>query len=201
MGKHMRPRPSSIDLLPEECEGVVAWAAQELAKQGRTLSDIYSEFRTKLIALQGELGLAFDIPAFSSFGRHSLRLGSLRARHRRGIELARALNETTDEADADELTKAATNTLKSLVFELLEYGGEAGFSPKEALAMSGAIKQLAQAENISTARRQKVQKEFEDKAEKIIDTVAKEKGMSADTIAQLRRDFLGVRAKSKQDEA
>ena len=201
MGKHMRPRPSSIDLLPEECGSIVAWAAHELGKSNRTMTDVYREFQQKLIALQGEIGLGFDIPVFSSFGRHSLRLGNLRNRSRRGLELANALIESTDGADADTLTKATTQTLKILLFEMLEYAGEAGFSPKEALAMAGAVKQLQQAENLSTARRQKLDSEFAEKAGKIIDTVAKEKGMSAEIIAQLRRDFLGVRDKPKAPDS
>lgn len=201
MGKHMRPRPSSIDLLPDECESVVAWAALELAKSGRTLTDIYREFKDKLIALQGELGLGFEIPHFSSFGRHSLRLGSLRSRLNRGTALANAIAETTDGQDADNLTKAASLTLKTLIFEMLEYAGENGFAPKEALAMAGAMRNLQLAENLSTARRQKLDTEFKDKAEKIIDTVAKEKGMSADTIAQLRHDFLGVRKQPKAPDS
>lgn len=201
MGKHMRPRPSSIELLPEECEGAIAWAAQELAKRGPTLSEVYREFKQRLIALQGELGLSFDIPHFSSFSRHSLRLGNLRSRINRSTALARELVEKTDGHTEDTLTRGATVTLKSLIFEMLEYGGEDGFSPKETLAMSGALKQLQQAENLSTARRQKLDSEFADKAGKIIDAVAKEKGMSADTIAQLRKDFLGVRPKATKGES
>jgi hypothetical protein len=165
----------------------------------RSLIDIYREFKEKLIALQGELGLGFDIPAFSSFGRHSVRLSNLRGRTNRAALLSKALIENTDGQTEDELTRAATLTLKTLIFELLEYAGEAGASPKEALAMAGAMRQLAAAETISTARRQKLEREFSGKAEKIIETVAKEKGMSEDTIAQLRRDFLGVREKPKAE--
>lgn len=198
MAKHQRPRLSSIEMLPEECEDIVAWAGMELSRRERSLTDIYGEFKEKLIALQGELGLGFPIPAFSSFGRHSVRLSNLRGRANRATLLAKALNEGADAQTEDELTRAATLTLKTLIFEMLEYAGEAGFNPKEALALCGAMRQLAAAETISTGRRQKLDKEFSAKAEKIIDQVAKEKGMSSDTVAQLRRDFLGVREKPKE---
>lgn len=192
MGKHMRPRPSSIELLPEECEGVVAWAALELAKRGPTLSEVYQEFKRQLIALQGELGLSFAIPHLSSFSRHSLRQGNLRSRSRRGLELANAVVESTSDADADTLTKATTQTLKVLLFEMLESAGENGFVPKEALAMAAAVKQLQQAENLSTARRQKLDEEFNSRAGKIIDTVAKEKGLSKEVADEILAKILGV---------
>ena len=59
-----RGRLSGIDLLPAEADDIVVWANRELSKRERTQTDIYAEFRDKLIALQGEQGLAFDIPAF-----------------------------------------------------------------------------------------------------------------------------------------
>jgi hypothetical protein len=195
MGKHQRPRLSSIEQLPDECGGVIAWAAQELAKRDASLTDIYGEFRRKLIALQGELGLGFDIPSFSAFGRHSIREGNLRGRTARALLLSKSLNENVDGKDADELTKAATLTLKTLIFEMVEGAGEAGFEPKEAMAMASAMRQLQQAENLSTARRLKLDEEFAAKAEKVIDQLGKEKGMSTETIAQLRHQFLGVRKK------
>ncbi|WP_439604423.1 phage protein Gp27 family protein, partial [Shinella sp.] len=86
----MRPRPSAIDQLPEECEAIVAWAAQELANTPKSQTEIYAEFRMKLIALQGELGLAFDIPHFSSFNRHALRLAKVTQRLQRSQMIADA---------------------------------------------------------------------------------------------------------------
>ena len=75
-----RGRLSAIDLLPDECSVLISWAAQELAGRDRTQLDIYAEFKTKLIALQGETGVGFDIPSFSAFNRHSLRLSQMTRR-------------------------------------------------------------------------------------------------------------------------
>jgi hypothetical protein len=199
MAPHSRPRPSAIDQLPDECEGIVAWAAQELAQSGRTQTDIYVDFRTKLIALQGELGVGFDIPSASSFNRHSLRLAGLTKRLQRSRMMADAIVERTDGENADNVTKAATLTLKTLILEMLEGAGEAGFSPKEAMAMAGAMRSLQIAENLSSTRRQKLEAEFSAKAETVIETVSKELGLPAARIAQLRRDFLGVRPKAKSE--
>lgn len=190
-----RGRLSSIDLLPEEAEMIVAWAAEELADQKRTQLDIYAEFKTKLIALQGELGLGFDIPSFSSFHRHSVRLSALTRRLQRMRAMASAIVERDDGESADDVTKAATLTIKTLILELAEKGGEAGFSPKDAKAMADAMRSLAAAENLSTARRQKIEAEFATQAGQAIEAAGKEAGLSADRIAQLRVDFLGIRPK------
>lgn len=193
MTPHLRPRPSAIDQLPEECEGIVAWAAQELANTPRSQTEIYAEFRTKLIALQGELGLAFDIPHFSSFNRHALRLAKVTARLQRSQMIADAVVARTDGEDADKLTQASTRLLKTIIFEMMENAADDGFVPKEAHQAAAALYRLSMAENISTVRRQKLQAEFTQKAESAIESVSKELGLSAERVAQLRTEFLGIR--------
>jgi Skp family chaperone for outer membrane proteins len=192
MAPHTRPRPSSIDLLPEECEEIVAWAAQELARSGRSQTEIYAEFQQRLKTLQMEMGSIFPIPAFSSFNRHALKLSNLTARLKRSRMMADAIVDRSDGEDADNVTKAATLTLKTLILEMLESAGEAGFSPKEAMSMAGAMRALQVAENLSTARRQKIEKEFSEKVTDAVDAVAKAKGLSSETVADIRAQILGV---------
>lgn len=170
MAPHTRPRPSAIDQLPEECEGIVAWAAQELANTQRTQTEIYAEFREKLIALQGELGLGFDIPHFSSFNRHAIRLAKLTARMNRAQMVADAVVDRTDGESADTLTQAATRMLKTLIVEMMENAGDEGFTPKEATAAAAALYRLSMAENVSSERRRKLGRQITDAAEKAIDS-------------------------------
>lgn len=205
MAPHLRPRPNSLDELPEECEGVVAWAAQELANTGRKQTDIYAEFKRKLIAIQGELGLAFDIPHFSSFNRFNARMAKLAARQRRVMAIAHAVNTSTDGSDADTLNRATVRMLRTLIAETMENAGDEGLSLKEANNGAAAIYRLAQAENISSSNRQKLQaekKKIEDeikaKADKALDILSNEPGISAEAIARARREFLGVRPQKKE---
>ncbi len=193
MAKHTRPRPNAIDMLPEECELIVAWAAQELGRSDRSQTEIYAEFRTKLIALQGEIGLGFDIPSFSSFNRHALRSVALSQRHKRARMLAEVVVDKADGEEADDITKAVTLTLKTLLLEMLESAGEHGFKPKEALAMAGAVRSLQIAENLSTTRRQKLDAEFSAKVEEVVDVVAKEKGLSKEASDSIKSEILGIR--------
>ena len=195
-----RGRLSKIDLLPEECDEVVAWAAQELADRDRTQTEIYPEFKRKLIAIQGEHGIDFDIPSFTAFNRYSLKLSQLTRRIEQTREIAATISERMDAESSDDLTLIAAETIKTLVFEILSSKGEAGIDPKGAKALADALRSATLAQNVSTQRRKTIQQEYEAKAEKAIERVAKEKGLSADTISQLRHDFLGVRPKTKKDE-
>ncbi len=189
MAPHTRPRPSSIDQLPDECEGIVAWAAQELANTPRSQTDIYAEFVLKLQQLQTEHRgeLEFTIPAFSSFNRHALRLASMMARDRRVQQIANSINAETAGKDANALTQAASRMVKTLLVEAIEAAGEAGFSPQETMQAASAIRQLAQAEGISAA----MLREFNRDLGKKIEKVGRAAGVSPETLAEINRR-LGV---------
>lgn len=190
-----RGRLSAIDLLPSECDELISWAAQQLAGRERTQLEIYAEWKQQLIALQGETGLGFDIPSFSAFNRYSLRLAQMTRRLEQTREIAGAISDRFDAATSDDLTLIAAEAIKTLVFELLQEGGEAGLDPKGAMQLAGALYRATQAQGVSTARRIKVEQEFEQKADAAIEKVAGEMGLSADRVAQLRHEFLGVRPK------
>lgn len=196
-----RGRLSSIDLLPEECSETISWAAKELAGNDRTQIDIYGEFKTRLIAVQGEYGLGFDIPSFSAFHRKSVRLAAMTRRLEQTREIASTISERFDAATSDELTRISAEAIKTLIFELLQQAGEAGISPKGALELANALRAAAAAQKVSTARRQEVEAEFAAKTEAVIEKVSKEAGLSGETIAKLRRDFLGVRPKPPKGES
>lgn len=191
-----RGRLSAIDLLPEECSPIIDWAAQQLTARDRTQLDIYAEFKNKLIALQGETGLGFDIPSFSAFNRQAMRLAQMTRRLEQTREIAATISERFDAAASDDLTLIAAEAIKTLVFEVLQDGGEGGISPKGAMELANALRAATAAQSVSTTRRLKVEAEFADKAEQAIETVAKEAGLSQERVAQLRRDFLGIRPKA-----
>lgn len=198
MEKRGRGRLSSVDLLPPEAGDIIVWAAQELSARNRTLTDIYAEFRDKLIALQGEQGLAFDIPAFSSFHRYSVRQAVLARRLEETRAISSNLAQRLDGLASEDMTVMVVESLKTLVFEIIDRGGEAGFSPKQAMEMARAVQSLVATSRLSDAHRTKLQAAIDASAEDAIEkaaVVAQEAGISAERIAQMRRDFLGVRPK------
>ena len=84
--------------------------------------------------------------------------------------------------------------VEALAEGIFTAGGEAGFSPKAAKELADALRSAAMAQGISTNRRQKVDKEFKAGVEKAVDTVARTKGMSAETAEAIKSQILGVKA-------
>ncbi len=195
---------SSIDKLPDECQPIVAWAAQELGKMDRTQVDVYAEFKQKLIALQGEQGLDFDIPHYRSFSRHTTRLANLSKTIQQAREIASTLADRFDAAGSDDLTIIAAEAIKALMLEtaMASIGGK--LTTKSAMELGSALKSLASAQATSANRRLKleaeerarrIETEMRDKAEKALDMLSSEPGISKEAIARAKREFLGVRPK------
>lgn len=204
-----RGRLAAIDQLPEECEPIVSWAAQALADRTQTQVEIYGEFKQKLIAIQGEQGIDFDIPSFSAFNRYSVRLAMVSRRLEQTREIAATLSERMDAAGSDDLTLIAAEAIKTLIFEVLQDAGEGGISPKGAMELANALRAASAAQISSSNRRLKLEAEqrarqveadMRAKAEKALDVLSNEPGVSKEAIARARREFLGVRPK-KKDEA
>ncbi len=189
-----RGRLSSIDLMPPAADAIVAWAAQELANRDRTQLDIYQEFVTQCETLMAEHRgeIEFAVPSFSAFNRYALRLSALSRRLEEAREIGSTLAARFDAKGTDDLTRIASQAVMALVFELVTGAGEAGWNPKEAMQLAGAMKAAAQAQGISTERRQKVEKEFADQVEAAVTTVARAKGLSTETVEAIKSEILGV---------
>lgn len=192
-----RGRLNHIELLPEECGPIVAWAAEALQDRDQTQTEIYQEFVSRLQAVDREYRgeLEIRVPSFSAFNRYSIKLATMTRRLDETREIASAIAGKFDAKASDDLTLIAAEAIKTLIFELLTSKGESGIDPKGAMSLANALYRASQAQGVSSARRQKIEAEFKGKVEQVIDTVAKEKGMSADVVARLRHDFLGVRKK------
>ena len=189
-----RGQLSAIERLPPECDEIVVWAEEQLRDRDRTQTEIYQEFFLKMQQLQSEHRgeLEFTIPSFAAFNRHSIKLAILTRRMVQTSDIADAIGKRFDASKSDNLTVIAAEAIKTLVFELITAGGEAGFSPKGAKELAGALRSAAQAQSVSTQRRSKVDKEFKADVEKAVDTVAKVKGLTADTVSDIKAQILGI---------
>lgn len=195
MGKQGRGRLSSIEQLPEPCSQVIVWASEELRRRERTQIEIYQEFYQKLEAIRLEYRgeLVFTIPSFSSFNRHSLKLAALARRMDDTREIAGSLAKSFDAEASDDLTVIAAEAIKTLIFEILTDAGESGVDPKGAMQLANALRSASQAQGVSTSRRKKVEDDFEQKVNEVMDKAGTQVGLSAEQVAQVRRDILGVR--------
>ncbi len=188
-----RGRLSSFDLLPTEAEGIIAWAAAELADREKTQTDIYAEFVAKCQALMAEHRgeLEFDIPAFSSFNRFSIRQARLSKRLTETREIVAVLAQKHDAKASDDLTIIAGEMIKSVVLHMLGDGAD-GVAPKELKALADAFRAAQVAQNLSSDRRAKEDAKLAKRVTEAVDTVAKAAGMTADTAEKIKAQILGV---------
>lgn len=188
-----RGRLSGIDLLPDEASEIVAWAARELAARQRTETEIYEEFGQKLAELRDEHGLYFTTPSRSAFNRHSIALAGMTRRLEQTRQIAEAISDRFDAETSDDLTLMAAEAIKSLVFEILQSEGEAGISPKGAMELANALRSATAAQSVSSERRRRVEAEFAAKTDKALKAVATVKGLTAETVAEIKAKILGVK--------
>ena len=191
-----RGRLTNIELLPDACAPVIAWAADELQKRDRTQTEIYQEFVAQLEAIEREHRgeLEFAIPSFSAFNRYSIKLAVMTQRLNETREIASTIASKFDAQASDDLTLIAAEAIKTLVFELLTASGEAGIDPKGAMALANALRAATQAQGFSTARRLKVEEEFAENAKQAVSQVAKSKGLTAETTQEILSKILGVKS-------
>lgn len=190
-----RGRLSSFDLLPTEAEGIIAWAASELADREKTQTDIYGEFVAKCQALMAEHRgeLEFAIPAFSSFNRYSIRQARLSKRLTETREIVAVLAQKHDAKASDDLTIIAGEMIKSVVLHMLGDGAD-GVAPKELKALADAFRAAQIAQNLSSDRRSKEDAKLAARVTEAVDTVAKAAGMTKETAEKIKSEILGVQA-------
>ncbi len=188
-----RGRLSSFDLLPPEADDIVAWAAHELSDREKTQTDIYAEFVTRCEALMREHRgeLAFRIPAFSSFNRYSIRQARLSKRLDDTRDIVKVLAERHDAKASDDLTVITGEMIKSLVLHMLGDGAD-GVAPKELKALADAFRGAQVAQNMSSERRTKEEAKLARRVDAAVEAVAKVKGMTADTVAAIKAEILGM---------
>lgn len=189
-----RGRLSSIDLMPTECDAIIQWAAGELAGRERTQTEIYAEFVTRCEQLMAEHRgeLEFRIPAFSSFNRYSLRLARLTRRLDQTRAIVAQLADKFDPADSDNLTIMAAETVKALVLQMLAEADEDSIDPRGVMQLANAFRQAVQAQSISSDRRRRVEAEFAAQVDDAVTSVAKTRGLTAETAEAIKAKILGV---------
>lgn len=188
-----RNRLSSIQLLPPECGPIVRWAADELQEENRTQTDIYGEFVTKLEALQREFRgeLEFEIPSFRSFNRYSVRLHETTSYLTEAREMAAAIVGKFDAQGSDDVALVAVEAIKAAALQMLTVGKKK-LDPKGVQSLAQAVRAAIQAQDISTARRQRLQKEFEEKAVQAVTTAQRSRGLTDETASEILDQILGV---------
>lgn len=179
---------SSIDLLPEEAEEDIVWALEQLRENKLPQTTILEEFNLRL----ADKGI--DPISKSAFGRYSIR----KARQFRQLDAVRRMSaelvETLGPEGPDEVTVMVAEMIKTAAYQALE-GGE--IKPKEIMELSRALQAAVGAQAKSDEYRKQLERRVSEQVEAGADRaeqVVREAGLSAESIAQMRREFLGVKS-------
>jgi hypothetical protein len=181
-----RGRLSSIDLLPEDAEADIVWALEALRERAMPQTAILDEFNARL----ADRGIGKV--SKSAFSRWSVR----KALQFRRLDEVRAITADivtglgTD--GADQVTVAVAELVKAAIYESLE--GDLG--PKQIMELSRALKEVVAAQKASSEHRARLEAQVNSKVEEAAEraaSAAQEAGLSAERVAQVRRDVLGVR--------
>lgn len=186
-----RGRLNSLDLLPDEAQDDLVWAIGELNKRQRTQADILFEFNDRL-AVKG-LG-PISRPAFN---RASVRLASRASKMEERRRIYASIADTLTPSDVAMNDLVLGEFIKTLIDDLVD---SEDLTPKNAMELARAYHAAVSAQRVSVERRKAMEAEFAKRTEEVIERVAVEGGLSAERVAQMRRDLLGIR-KPDQPEA
>jgi hypothetical protein len=185
-------RPSTIARLP----GEIREAIGRLRDQGRTLDEILTHLQ----------GMEVTVSR-SALGRHVQQMDKVGERLRRSRAISEALVRQLGDAPESQTARLNIEMMHSFLFDFLasaeegaEEGSEAALAhvrdPKSVALMAEAVQRL------TTASRQNVEfvARVEDRAAqkakagaaRAAEAVAREKGLSADTVRAIKASILGV---------
>ena len=212
----VRRAPSKVKKLPPEIRELIselhnthAWTLDQIAA---ALRDLAAGKRPSLPgALPPELTdpPAVDpesLPSRSGLHRHIQGLDRLADRMQRSRAVAEALVRKLGDAPEDRTARLNIELMHSAILDLFmgaeptEDGGEAQavtLDPESAMLLAKALKDLSSAKNNDAALIFKLREQAETKtkaaAVKAAESVAREKGLSKETIAAIRSQILGVK--------
>lgn len=194
----MAKRPSKIDRLPEEVQTLIG----KLRRNGRTIDEIMAKL--------GELDLDAlgiredDLPSRAAVGRHVQELDALAEEMRRQKTIAEAMVERGLVIDQGQTAKLNIALAHGLLTRLMftEAGTMATLDAEEAMFVARSIQSLSSASKTNTENELKIREEAAKEAKtasaKAAETVAREKGLSADTVSAIKASILGVQLPPKR---
>ncbi|MET4199110.1 hypothetical protein ABIA95_003109 [Bradyrhizobium sp. LA8.1] len=200
--KARRGRLSEIDKLPEWADEAKVWAFEQLKERKRSQLEILDEFNARLRAASLANDASAPLPekiSRSAFNRTAMRVALLGRRLEETREIAAIIAPKLDEAGDNSLTLMVAETIKTLISEMLGNAGELGADGDTAemlMMTSRALKHAEEAKRISADGRRKIAAELKENAIKAVETVARTKGLTAETVDAIKSRILGIEKKA-----
>jgi len=185
-----RGRLSRLDMLPEEAQPDLVWLNGELREGKRPQNELRDVFNARLA------GLGIEPISVGSFSRYSVRKAMQFRELDEQMRISSELVDVLGVGGSDKMTIALAELIRVAGIKLLEAeGGQ--LAAKDLMELAKANQAATGAQKQSAEYRRALEREFEQKMLDGADraeVVAREAGVSAETIALLRREFLGVRS-------
>lgn len=188
-----RHRPSSIDKLPEP----VRLKIGKLIAANVTLDEILDALEALLQSHEVE----FTPPSRSALGRYAQNLRAVQEKIARSKAMADAFASQLGDKPDDQVFRANIEILQTSIMELLtavEEDAETGetravtFDPKQVQALAKAMQSIASAQKTDADRVLKLRIEVAREAATAVDKVGKQKGLSAETVDDIKFAVLGI---------
>jgi hypothetical protein len=191
-----RGKPAKIDLLPESAWPHVKAALQALTENNRYENDIREELNNHL------LGLGLDPISRTSFNRKSLQLAKIGADISRAREMAAVFAEKLDEMPEGDVGMLINEMCKVIIYNMTAdiASQDLEVAAKLMKEISLAVYRLEQAGQTSTKRRAAIMDRAKTEAGEAVKKVAKEKGISDDTVQAILDKVLVNRDHGREPE-
>ncbi len=189
------PRPSSVAKLPEEIRAEIG----RLRGMGWSIDQILEHLR----------GLLDQAPSRSALGRHIHGMDKLGERMRRSRQVAEALVRELGDAPESKAARLNIELLHGAVMDLFMRAGEgedidasgaaalAG-NPEGVMMLAKALDHLSKASKTNVDFIRLAEERAATRAKKeaavAVETVARERGISGDTLEAIKAGIFGVRA-------
>ncbi len=191
------PRPSSVDKLPEEIRSQIA----ELRARGWEIDQI----REKLAELLDQ------VPSRSALGRHIFKIDKMGAAIRESRAIAEGIARTMGDAPESQLARLNIELLHGTILKMfvraqdgeenaIDQDGRAMLagSPEEIMLLAKGLQHLATASKTNEEFYAKVLargiEEGKRQASVAVETVGRERGITASTIDAIKASIFGVKA-------
>jgi len=178
---------SSLDQLPEECQDDVVWALARLNERSRTQTDILFELNDRL-AVKGQGPISR-----SAFSRRNVRLKRRRDRLAERDHLYAGIAEAITPEKMGEQDIVLGELLKAVLDEMIDEVK----SPEDVKELASAFKNIVGAQQTSANLKAKAKAEAQREVEKVVDSavdsVARVKGLTAETAEAIKAQILGVK--------
>jgi hypothetical protein len=174
-------RVSSVKLLTKELRELIS----DLHDSGVTLDQILAKLR--------ELGV--ESISRSALARYTIDIDKVGERMRRSRDMAEVLTKGLGKAPESQTAQLNLELMHSALFDLLA-GGEDGaglqLDAKQAMFLAGALKSLASAQKTQADFVFRLRQEIQKDAAASVEKVGKAKGLTAETVAAIRAEILGI---------